>query len=74
MSYSSYQDYANKSEDEMRGLFGAPFSASTFPAKLHYMLSEVEKDGQDQIISWNHRGRSFRVHDRELLQTNLLPL
>ena len=35
-----------------------------FPVKLHYMLSELENDNQDHIVSWAPHGRCFVVHDQ----------
>ena len=36
--------------------------AHPFPEKLHLMLSSVEEDGLDHIVSWHPHGRSFAVH------------
>jgi hypothetical protein len=33
-----------------------------FPAKLHYMLSELEKEGLEHIVSWQPHGRCFIIH------------
>jgi len=50
-----------------------PFRAPKFPARLHYVLREVEKDGQDDVLSWLPDGLGFCVHDRERLEKEILP-
>jgi hypothetical protein len=37
-------------------------SDRNFPVRLHYMLSELEKDGMDHIVSWQPHGRCFIIH------------
>jgi HSF-type DNA-binding len=52
-----------------------------FPAKLHYVLEQVEKDqeqhgiggGDDDVISWQPHGRAFLVQDREKFVNEYLP-
>jgi hypothetical protein len=34
-----------------------------FPVKLHSMLDDMERMGNEGIVSWNEDGRSFSVHD-----------
>jgi hypothetical protein len=46
----------------------------TFPVKLHYMLSDVERDGLSHIISWAPHGRSFALHDRPAFVDGVLKL
>jgi hypothetical protein len=36
-----------------------------FPVKLHYVLSELEKDGLQDVASWAPHGRCFKVHQTE---------
>jgi hypothetical protein len=38
-----------------------------FPEKLHYVLSEIEKDGLQHIASLQPHGRCLVVHDQEEL-------
>jgi HSF-type DNA-binding len=57
------QDNA-KSRAEFEGLF---------PAKLHYVLEQVEKDGGRDVIAWRSHGRAFLVKDREKFVKDLLP-
>jgi hypothetical protein len=45
-----------------------------FPVKLHYMLSELETDGMDDIISWQPHGRCFLVHKQQQFVEQVLPL
>lgn len=49
-------------------------AVDTFPVKLHYMLSEIEKDGLAHIISWQPHGRCFIVHKTVEFEKKLLPL
>ena len=66
-----YRDYADISKEEASenvasGLDGSAITRTAshhFPAKLHYLLSEMEKDGLDHIASWMPHGRCFLVHD-----------
>ncbi|GAX13371.1 hypothetical protein FisN_8Lu414 [Fistulifera solaris] len=46
---------------------------TNFPAKLHYLLGEMEKDGQNDIMSWQSDGLSFVVHDKARLEEHILP-
>jgi hypothetical protein len=45
-----------------------------FPVKLHYMLTELETDGMDGIISWQPHGRCFIVHKQQQFVEQVLPL
>jgi hypothetical protein len=68
-----YPDYAHVKEQGVE----APSSSkkdSKFPEKLHYVLSEMEKDGLQHIASWQPHGRCFVVHDQELFTEKILPL
>lgn len=49
-------------------------SSTNFPVRFHYMLSELEKDGHDDIISWQPHGRCFLVHKQKELVDKILPL
>jgi hypothetical protein len=46
----------------------------SFPVKLHYALSELAKDGQECIVSWQSHGRCFLVHNQERFVKETLPL
>lgn len=44
----------------------------SFPLKLHYMLNEMEKDGQDSIVGWQPHGRCFLVKNQKLFVEKIL--
>jgi hypothetical protein len=71
----SYRDYANLTENgpEFNEM---PFSSwkGNFPIKLHYLLSDLEIDGLDDIVSWQPHGRCFVVHKKQEFMENILPL
>jgi HSF-type DNA-binding len=45
-----------------------------FPVKLHYILSELERDGLSHIVSWQPHGRCFVVRDQKEFVERVLPL
>jgi hypothetical protein len=45
-----------------------------FPAKLHRMLENAEKDGLERIVSWVQRGTAFKVHDTREFVRRIMPL
>jgi hypothetical protein len=45
-----------------------------FPVKLHYMLSELESDGMDEIVAWQPHGRCFVVYRKNKFVELILPL
>jgi hypothetical protein len=49
-------------------------SDRTFPVRLHFMLSELEQDGLDTIVSWQPHGRAFIVKKQEAFVARILPL
>jgi hypothetical protein len=69
---SFYRDYASVTEAEVRNETDA--LKDIFPVRLHYMLSEMEKDGLEHIVSWQPHGRCFVIHDPDALQERCLPL
>lgn len=75
---SEYHDYAQEQQ-----LDGAPLlckikngtnSEQNFPVKLHYMLSDMEADGLDHIISWQPHGRSFTINKPKEFVDKILKL
>ena len=38
---------------------------SPFPVRLHQMLADMEKQGNTDIISFQHHGRAFQIQNRE---------
>jgi hypothetical protein len=80
----NYHDYANKvegiaesAEDRHRSeelLRSMNRGEQNFPVKLHYMLSELEIDGMDDIVSWQPHGRCFLVHKQQEFVNKVLHL
>lgn len=74
-----YTDYSNVTDNKLKdkGIIATIVSnkaTTNFPVKLHYMLSELEKDGLDDIISWQPHGRCFVIHKQQELVDKILPL
>ena len=72
-----YRDYANEKEDPSLVTTDArngSNSEQNFPVKLHYMLSDMEADGLDHIVSWQPHGRCFIVHKPNNFAEKILPL
>lgn len=80
----SYQDYADVTESQLLHLDGREQAAAVlflsasggnanFPERLHYVLSDMEKDGLDNIASWQSHGRCFVVHDVKRFEKEILP-
>jgi HSF-type DNA-binding len=44
-----------------------------FPWKVHEMLGKVEKDGQDDIVSWLPHGNAFQVHKEKQFLDTIMP-
>lgn len=44
-----------------------------FPAKLHYLLELLEREGQAHICSFQSHGRALKVHDQERFVKEILP-
>jgi hypothetical protein len=80
----NYHDYANevKGEESLGDLHhmeehtqsSMNRSEQNFPVKLHYMLNELEKDGMNDIVSWQPHGRCFLVHKQQQFVEKVLPL
>jgi len=47
---------------------------ATFPMILHYMLSELEKESAQPMMSWQPNGRCFKVHRPKQVEKTILPL
>jgi len=46
-----------------------------FPSRLHYFLTEYEKSGEMlDVVSWAGDGKSFKVHNKDRMGEELLPL
>jgi len=46
---------------------------TSFPVKVHQMLSRAEEEGYDHIVSWNPDGKTFWVRDQHQFETVVLP-
>jgi hypothetical protein len=44
-----------------------------FPARLHKLLEDAARQGDDDAISWSPEGKSFKVHDKAKFETKLMP-
>ena len=44
-----------------------------FPEKLHFMLSEVTKDGHTEVVSFFSHGRAFGIHDKDRFVSDVMP-
>lgn len=47
--------------------------AVPFPEKLHYMLSQMERNGTDDIVNWQPHGRCFVVHKPKEFVEEIMP-
>jgi len=45
-----------------------------FPLKLHKLLLMTEKEGYDDIISWQVHGRAFKIHKEKNFFSEIIPL
>jgi hypothetical protein len=66
-----YRDYATVEEKDLQAT--SSNKDSSFPERLHYVLSEMEKDGLQHVASWQSHGRCFLVHDQKLFTETILP-
>jgi HSF-type DNA-binding len=46
---------------------------SSFPSKLHRMLSDVQESGLENVVSWAPHGRSFKVQDKKTFLADIMP-
>jgi hypothetical protein len=70
----NYHDHANEFENVAEKTEGSHSGEESFPYKLHYMLTELEIDGMDNIVSWQPHGRCFLVHNQMAFVEKVLPL
>ena len=67
-----YQDYAHVDENDEEHL--PPVNdrkrthSDSFPLKLYRILSTMEAEGLDDVMSWLPHGRAFAVHDKKRFQ------
>jgi hypothetical protein len=57
---TQYTDFSAVSPEDEPPLQVHP--SAHFPAQLHYILHDLQKEGKDDIASWISHGRAFRVH------------
>mmetsp|Transcript_49074 Transcript_49074/g.55557 ORF Transcript_49074/g.55557 Transcript_49074/m.55557 type:complete len:856 (+) Transcript_49074:58-2625(+) len=73
----SYRDYSNEQpqpqERDCWALSTRTTSSPVFPLKLHETLTQIEKDGYDDIIGWHPHGRSFKIHKQKEFTDIILP-
>jgi hypothetical protein len=69
-----YHDYASEAEKVPGSTEEPNHGEHNFPVKLHFMLSELETDGMDGVVSWQPHGRSFLVHKQTRFVEKILPL
>jgi hypothetical protein len=70
----AYHDHANEVEIVAENSGESKAGEESFPYKLHYMLTELESDGMDDIVSWRPHGRCFLVHNQKAFVEQVLPL
>ena len=73
----NYHDFSHETldqENEDEELTTNRNGEQNFPVKLHYMLSDMENDGLDHIVSWQPHGRCFVVHKQHEFVKFVLPL
>ena len=51
-----------------------PLFRASFPWKLHEILDDADRHGQENIVSWLPSGTAFRVHNPCLFVTTTMPL
>lgn len=44
-----------------------------FPWRLHQMLDDIEKAGDDAVVSWLPDGRHFQVHNPQVFMQRIIP-
>ena len=74
----SYRDHSHEAPlPEELDLVGPKAPTRTpnaaFPLKLHEILSQIETDGQDDIIGWLPHGRSFKIYKQKEFVDKILP-
>jgi len=70
-----YRDYSQVTKEFEESQFtNDPQHEPTFPVKLHYLLSELEKDGLEAIVGWQVHGRCFVVRDQARFAKEILPM
>merc|ERR1711862_425452 len=66
-----YKDYIYVADEDIVGNFKQV--RQIFPEKLHALITQYEEDGKSHIVSWNHHGRAFKIHDEDVFINNISP-
>lgn len=73
---SAYRDFFDASDDDEAkesAKDGGGYNKDHFPSILHFLLTELEKDGMNHIVSWQPHGRCFRIHQKDEFVAKVLP-
>ena len=71
--FVDYSSIVDENDQRLSGFGSDPVKILTFPAQLHYILSELEKDGMNNIMSWQPHGRCFAISKPQELAEKVLP-
>lgn len=71
-----YHDYSVVTHEETIPRDSKPPATMefNFVEKLHYLLSDMEKDHLEHIAAWQPHGRCFIVRRPNLFETKILPV
>ncbi|GFH61871.1 hypothetical protein CTEN210_18347 [Chaetoceros tenuissimus] len=71
---TAYTDYADHTDSFVRRT-GPGRKGLVFPVKLFLLLKyiDLKEPHLKTIISWNHHGRSFKIHDHKQFRQIILP-
>ena len=64
---------AKSGDEQVADSGGKAASTESFPEKLHRILQDAEKSGNDDIISFYPDGRSFGIHDNTRFVAEIMP-
>ena len=77
--FATYRDFSQLDDNKVLMEVNAtvdksnPSSIENFPIKLHKIVERCKIDGYSDIISWMPHGRSFKIHDRNLFVSKIMP-
>lgn len=60
------------SGDNLSSSAVGPTLPQSFPSRLYELLDDADKQGFDHIISWQHGGRSFKVHQPKYFALHIM--
>ena len=72
---ATYRDLCNVREADVEQSVEASSESKTqtFPVVLHYVLSELRRDGQSHIMAWRRHGRAFAFYEEKAMEEKVLP-